>query len=294
MPTDYEHKGSRETQDQRKRFASAARRWASLPPPIKAELTRKYGIVWRHHSPGLSQKDVLEGMQLFISQEIHAQEYHQKHTATPLWVCLHLTFPWGGTAPFNPQARAYSDWTSQVIPSLLLSPGNIFYCPIPTYRENATLVSEDWYFFTHDYHPYYTLEEFLKLTEETCYPYLYCSTWSPELNITRSPNPNFKYFPTSYPQWWLFDIHEQHGPNPNDYYPDPMCTISVEDIGNYQLRVHITPYTVRHNNLIYSHPLGTPRLEWWLRTAPGGYTLEPNKTTAIIKRPYGSVIRYED
>lgn len=132
MPSDVEHKSSRATQAQRQRFARASQRWSSIPSVIRADLSKKYGLVWKHHSPGLSTTDVLTGRQLFMSQEIHDQEYHDKHAELPPYACIVLV-----DEAYNPLDGylKLDSHTQTDLYKIKLSPANFLFPAIPAADE---------------------------------------------------------------------------------------------------------------------------------------------------------------
>lgn len=135
MPSDVEHRSSRETKRQRERFGEASKRWASIPGPLKAELREKYGIVDTQTPHGLSEIKVLQGAQLFLSQEIHQQKYHQAHQEIPLYACIILVDQF--LNPLDGDLTLFYQEAGMLypIPPMKLCPANFLFVGIPRGKE---------------------------------------------------------------------------------------------------------------------------------------------------------------
>jgi len=131
MPTDVQHRSSNATQAQRQRFAAASKKWASLPPLVKADLRQNYGIVDVQTPHGLSTIDVLQGSQLFISQEIHQEKYHQEHVQVPWYLCHVATNQCGEVLPL--ELELLFRFVGSYSPAIrhYLGNGNNFFYPVP-------------------------------------------------------------------------------------------------------------------------------------------------------------------
>jgi len=245
MPSDVEHRSSRETKRQRERFAEASKRWASIPGPVKADLREKYGIVYAHKSPGLSEPKVLQGAQLYTSQEIHQQKYHQAHQEVPPFVCMVLRDERANIVDL-PGYLAYGptvfDWN--YCDSYYLAPGNTLFYPIPIepYYKIGCSKSGGYgeQIFLH------TRPEVLEVRHKTVYPYLtqWCS-YVP-LTYTFPPSGNWKLLPQKYPGvLWDYEVHQPIGdwiyPSTDIYYPEVAYELILEKISQLELRITILP-----------------------------------------------------
>ncbi|MBA7586597.1 hypothetical protein ES708_28599 [subsurface metagenome] len=89
-PTDYMHSKSVRVKDQRNRLATASRHYASLTPVQKARLRPQMRFVSRVGSGSVSEEVLLQGRQLFISEDIRELKTKQKLLSPLFEVCIVL------------------------------------------------------------------------------------------------------------------------------------------------------------------------------------------------------------
>lgn len=131
MPTDVEHSSSTATRRQRDRFGAASKRWSAIQSPIRAQMSSNYGWTYSQTPHGKSEPKLLQGRQLFISQDIHQQEYHQQHAEIPFHCCIILCAE--DDTPLAGQLTLSGKYQEQTtpIPSKRLSPANFLFHPFP-------------------------------------------------------------------------------------------------------------------------------------------------------------------
>lgn len=132
MPTDVEHRSSKETRRQRERFAQASKRWAQIPSIVKADMQESYGIVDVQTPHGKSDIEVLQGRQLFIAEEIHQEKWHQEHVLLPWWVCIVTTDKLGRIIDVPLELGGKNGGAYTFYPHFYLSSGNTFFFPLET------------------------------------------------------------------------------------------------------------------------------------------------------------------
>lgn len=306
MPTDVEHKSSRATQEQRQRFAEASRRWADLPDFIKREFSQKYDFVYRHHSPGLSFVDLLKGQHLFISQEIHAQEYHDSHVKIPHYVCIITRSgygrvwypcpdPQGPITPYHPTLtykRGTRWYTARRYP---LQPGNTLFYPIPDDVLDFTVTPEAWYRL--QWPAGYTAQTLhLKPFYIITGPAFFYTPWNGSIVDTFFPSKNLNFLQHPDPDvLYYLNLHDWIS-YPNTYYADPAHNFLIRLIPPGELlKITITPINVRQHAFLFDrYPY--PQYRYWYiqRTTGGQCTLFPTQRSVIVKKSNGAIVTYED
>jgi hypothetical protein len=295
MPSDYLHSSSKPTQRQRQRFGMAAQRWKSLPPIVKYDLLHNIDFTWARHSPTPSFLKVLSGMQLFMSQEVHSLQYLDKHFPLPIWTCIALTEPTGQPLPFycNLYHTIYNPGT--MVTRFKLNEGNTFFYPVPDVDKEFALSAEGWYIWPEWLARYY-LQELIQLRQQVAQPKLYERGYRPAKFQTIPNDPNWIFKPPTLPgMLWHVDVHEMHGPLPDDYYEEVMAKFLIYRYDSYRLHMFIVPMNFHYKTefkMIYSPP--NP-LYWTVNVSGGGQiSLEPNHMSVVINMTTGAIDHYED
>jgi len=295
MPSDVEHRSSRATKRQRETFSRASKRWASLPGPVKADLGKKYGLVDAQTPHGLSDIKVLQGAQLFTSQEIHQQKYHDEHQETPLWLCIETIDPTGRLIDvplslFNRYVEGC--WPA---PRYLLQPGNTLFYPVPEsdqiYTTGQNRFGELW----RDGNEWY-LSQLKKGVSQIWCPRIREDGAGPYARPTYATEENWQYFPAATPQnLCITHVHEHDGTGWGKFFPYAMARFTVDLIDGRQVKVSIEPLYFNWDNVFSWGLGGTPPVYWTVHvTAPGIWTLDPPHTTMIFDYIDREVVRYED
>ena len=131
MPSDVQHRSSKPTQRHRRIFAAATKRWAAIPAPVRAEMSNNYGFVPIQGHFGAADYKVLKGRELFIAQEMHAQETLRQHLDLPPMLCVVATDKLDRTIGLKLMIRQRNAYTGDLMPSAYLSPGNTLFFGIP-------------------------------------------------------------------------------------------------------------------------------------------------------------------
>lgn len=295
MPSDVKHSGSRATQAQRKRFTAASKRWSKLPPIVRADLQQNIAIVDKTLAHGLSTIDVLQGRQLFVSLEIHQQKYHDAHAEVPPWLCIQTRAPYDVLLPFHPNLYYRYFQPGFIVPRYPLVPGNTFYYPVPETPYAYAFDVAAWYIYE-GWSPSWTFDELLKLRHLVCLPAIYESALRSYPAITNPTFPNWQFLPPAYTwTWWRVNVYQPRYDNPSEYHPDVMAQFTFDHYQTDKLKITILPLAFDYTENFHGY-WAMPHPRYWRVevTAPGQWTLHPDKHTVIINQHSGHIIDYED
>ena len=294
-PTDVEHRSSKATQAQRQRFARASKKWASLPPVVRADLRQNYGIVDVQTPHGLSTIDVLQGSHLFISQEIHQQKYHQEHVQVPMWLCVQTVDPKGRVIDVPLSLWNYYVPGCRPAPAYYISPGNTFFYPVPEsdqlYDTGQNRFGLLWRGGNHWY-----LDQLKAGVRQIWCPHIREDGAGPYSRPTNPTEENWYYFTAATPQnLAITEVHEHDGSGFYNFFPWPMARFTVDLIDDRHVKVTIDPLLFYWDNVFSWGLGGTPPLYWTVHvTAPGQWTLDPPQKTMIFDYIDKVVTGYQD
>jgi len=291
MPSDVEHKSSRATKRQRETFSRASKRWASLPGPVKADFRKKYGIVDAQTPHGLSDIKVLQGAQLFTSQEIHLQKYHDEHQEVPFYLCFVLTDERG--SPLDLEARLqpyyYPYW--HPCPGYYLCTENTLFYPVPEDADlyklgYATMGTFGYQIFT------YRLPELKKVQYRSVAPYISAHYGGWFIVPTHPPAFDWKAFSSPGPPYlWAYHVHQPTGEAWGECFPWTAFTLTWQKItpGIFTLTISLG-YLVR-DDVLYLTTFGLPPIIW--RITKEGFTNPPQHTCRYRIAPW-EILGYEN
>lgn len=295
MPTDVQHKSSKETTRHRQIFAKASERWAALPSLVKRDLSNNYGIVPVQGHFAQPDVKVLKGRQLFLSQEIHAQQYHQKHTETPLWLCVQTISPTGKLIPVD-IALYYAYFTPHYsIPRYHLSLSDTLFYPVPIVDRAYRFVAADW---THLQYPYqnYYYPGILQVRHVGVCPRLReKKTSGPWQLRTNSYNPNWHYFPTAGDHLWIVEAHQNDGTGPESYFDYPMARFTVTLLDYPLVNLHFEPLAFAWDEKFMRDAFTEDYPYWQVHiTAPGQWEINPPQLNLVINLDTAEAVGYQD
>lgn len=293
MPTDVEHRSSKETRRQRERFTQASKAWAKIPSIVKADMQDNYGIVDVQKPHGKSDIEVLQGRQLFIAQEIHQEKYHQEHQELPPYVCIVLRDERGNTIYLLGYLAYGPDlWHLTYCNSYYLSLGNTLFYPIPFAWYYLIGCSQSGGFtrqiFSHN------RNEILEVRYKTVYPYLYQWCSYVPLCYTYPPSPNWKLSPYPIlPALWRYEVHqpteEVAYPSTDKYFPETAYTLTWEKINQTELRLTILLGSLRRPDRLTLGPRYNEDIVWTI--TPEGI-LDPPQHACRINIPLWHLLSY--
>lgn len=295
MPSDVEHKSSRETKRQRERFGAASKRWASIPGPVKADLREKYGIVITQTAHGLSEPKVLQGAQLFVSQESHRQKYHQEHQEIPLWFCIQSVDRNIRVIDLPLYLYNAGHGIGVPFPGYVLCPGNTLFYPVKEYTDLYAARAAPWPkgWFIQDTLSYLQLKGKPKAL---LYPALFEDSYGPYCQPTQATEPNWHYQPEERPSiLWTIVLHEHDGTGWYNFKPQPMAQFEIRKLGETTWKIHLTPLGFEYPNCFSTRISGGGTVLWEVTIpAPGLFSITPTAQTAIYNWWDDYLIGYEE
>lgn len=293
-PSDVQHNSSKATQRHRQILSRASKRWAKIPPPIKALMSNNYAWVPTQGHFAEADYKVLTGMQLFVAQEMHKLEYHDGHIQVAEIVCAQAVDP---TGRVNDVPLVLSNTLCPGCnPCIIryLCPGNILFYPVQDVAQKFTLDTGVYVMHALKEHRYY-YQELKAGVQQTHYPQIWlCNTAWP-LSRTRAYDANWEYSPAAAPQnLWIATAHEPVGYYPEPYYPEPAAHFVIDKIDDSTIKVRIAPMYF-HRDCFFGQSFYIGQNPFWQIhvTAPGEWTIEPDQYTMIYDWTEGKIIRYE-
>lgn len=295
MPSDVEHRSSRATKRQRETFGSASKRWASLPGPVKADLRKKYGLVDVQTPHGLSDIKVLQGDQLFISQEIHGQKYHDEHQKIPFYLCFILTDELG--SPLDLQAHLQPCYLGhwRDCPGYYLCTGNTLFYPVPKDADPyklgyATMGTFGKQIFT------YHFPELIKVQYRSVVPYI-CAHYGQFFIVSTSP-PSFDWKPFKSPgppYLWAYHVHQPTGEAWGECFPWTAFTLTWKKITPDIFSITIFLGDLVRDDVVRLTTFGLPPNIWTITGGgSGAYHTNPPQHTCRYRIAPWEIIGYED
>jgi len=295
MPSDVEHKSSRATKRQRERFGQASKTWASIPGPIKADLRQKYGFVDAQTPHGLSQVKVLQGAQLFTSQETHLQKYHQAHQEIPFYLCFILTDELRTPLDLQAHLKAYYLYFEKFCQGYYLCTGNTLFYPVPKdayryilgYTTMGTFGSQIFM---------YPFPELIKVEYRCVYPNVSAHYGAPLITRTHPPAFDWEAIKSPGPPYlWAYHVHQPTGVEWNECYPWTAFTLTWRKITADTFSMPISlGYLVRDDVVLLRPPPAFPHVWEIIGDGAGNYHTNPPQHTCRYRIAPWEILSYED
>ncbi|GAI14492.1 unnamed protein product, partial [marine sediment metagenome] len=229
-PTDYMHTKSRKLKRQRDNLALASQHYSHLTPTQKATIRHQAEEVEYQKSHGKTDTKVLQGRELFISNEIRSLATTQKQLQTPLELCITLTDELENPLDLETRLAYYVLGWPRTIPGIYLTNGNTLFLKLPTDKDIYRLGYVTSGTFGNQIFTYKFLE-LLRIQSKSVAPNVEAHYGAPWILPTHPPSFDWEAATSLGPPYlWTYHVHQPTGVEWNKCYPWRAFTLRWQKI----------------------------------------------------------------
>lgn len=304
MPSDVQHRSSKTTQRHRRIFGAAAKRWAAIPAPVRADMSNNYGFVPIQGHFGEADYKVLKGRELFLAQEIHLQEEKALHAAIPIMVCVVATDQLGRTIGLKLMLRRGDPYTGDFLPSAYLSPGNTLFFGIPQVGEPFYIGyvipgANPAQYVTRYYYALIAMKKQvyypgIRQWEKFTWSWWWRGPWSPDPLYPGADVYNWEPIWTTHPAYlWHYAVHPMKEIFGQEYWEYWAYKVLVSKIDDNHHLLELQPLYLTNEFVLNVPGWSRDRAIWHVyESSPGNWVIDPPQLKCVLQLYPPEVISY--